>query len=112
MLLALGGCVISQVPVTDSITGQVTDAVSSAPIAAAHVFFVDFPGHVAVTSPDGRFSLPAIRKWEMVILGGDLNPARTLVVEAPRFVRRTQVVLLGGPGTLAIAMQRSQLGDQ
>lgn len=94
-VLALGGCVLYPAPITETISGSVTDADTNAPIAAARIYLAEFPEHETFTAPDGHFALSATRKWKFVLVGSDMNPGRSVVVEAPQYTSQTRVVTLG-----------------
>jgi hypothetical protein len=106
ILAFLGGCLPEYVSETPSIYGSVLDAGSGAPIGGATLRYPDFPATVVTTGADGGFNFPAIRKWEIVILFGDRNPAMTLNVAAPGYRSRSLRVYLGAPGRCAIQLQR------
>jgi hypothetical protein len=64
--------------------GRVVDKNSGEPLAAARVYFKEYPAFVAVTNSDGTFDVPQRKEWIAVPLGPfDAAPPRlTLIVEA------------------------------
>jgi hypothetical protein len=99
--------VIHPGPISERLAGQVVDADTGEPIVGAHLAFADNPQEEVVSSVDGQFTLAAIRKWQTVVMGADLNSARTLVVDAPSYERLRVGVKLEGATNLVVRLHKA-----
>jgi hypothetical protein len=89
---------------TPPVAGRVVDETSRQSVRA-RLHFVDFPDEAIASEPDGRFRLPAIRRWERFILGTDRVPAVQLVAEAAGYEPATITVYFGDDRELVIPMK-------
>jgi len=105
-MLLLTGCVIHPGPVLQSLSGQVIDADTGRPITGAHLHFADRPEEEVVSSADGAFTLEAVRKWQTVVMGADLNGRRMLIVEAPSYEGLKVAVKLESSTSLTVRLHK------
>jgi hypothetical protein len=103
----LGGCVTHPGPVSESLAGRVVDADTGEAIAGAHLYLAESPKEQVVSSEDGGFTLAAMRKWQTVLMGVELNGERMLVVEAPDYPKQTQAVNFSDPKGLVIRLRKT-----
>jgi len=68
-ILMCSGCIPYHLQETPTVTGSVMDAATRQPIAGAKLHYEKYPDRVVLTSNDGVFAFPAIRKWQLVPLG-------------------------------------------
>jgi hypothetical protein len=106
VMCLLAGCVIHPGPISETLSGQVVDAGTGEPIAGAHLNFIDSPKEGVTSSADGQFTLSGTRRWQTVVMGADLNSARTLVAEAPSYERVRLSAKLEGSTNLVVRMHK------
>jgi len=82
----------------------VSSAVTHAPISGAKLAYKDFPESMAVTSSLGRFEMPEVRHWHVVVLGTDQKPSHGLLVSASGYQSQHVAVDLGGPTEYSIEL--------
>jgi hypothetical protein len=107
MVVILGGCFPYYVTETPELSGRVVDSRSGQAIVA-RLYYKDFSDQVIVSSVDGEFKFPSIRRLQTVILGTDHMPVRILVIEANGYQSVTKAIDLGGPDTIVISLDASK----
>ena len=80
--LLISSCTLFPVEITPTVSGRVIDANTQQPVYNAKVYFLEFPQEAVNTSSSGEFMIETIRKWQLVVVGTDINPDHALVVEA------------------------------
>jgi len=106
----LGGCLPEYLSETSDICGSVLDAASGASIAGATLRYPDFPATTVTTRSDGSFTFPAIRRWSVVMLYGDRNPAIWLDISASGYKAERLTMYFGEQGSYTFRLER-EIGD-
>lgn len=88
------------------VNGVVVDAASHRPIAGAVVRFEEFPETAVHSASDGSFSIAAVRKWQVVIVGTDMQTGFGLAVDAHGDASAVQRFETGDLPQHVIAMKR------
>jgi hypothetical protein len=102
--LATASCFPYPVREAPRITGKVVNARTGAPVGAALVAYEGVNQANVRTADDGSLVLPEVRRWEIVVLGTDHMPGRSLSASAPGFKPRHVFVDLGGSTEYVIAL--------
>ncbi len=85
-------------------SGRVVDARTGAPVAA-RVYYQDTPNEVVVSSADGRFRFPALRRSYSEVAGLERRGVRWLAAEAHGYRQGLKEVDPAAPGGLVIALE-------
>jgi len=104
---SLTACAPWPYEVTPPLHGFVFDATTHMPMAGARVRIQEFPETEVTAGGDGSFSIPGVRKWQVLVIGTDVNPGYRLAAVAPGYVVANQLWDAGGPREVTLLMRRS-----
>ena len=93
--------------VSPSAHGYVVDAASRGPIAGAVVRIQEFPETAVRSANDGSFSIAAVRKWQRIVFGLDMQTSFGLAVDAPGYASVVQYFEIGGLPQQIVMMKRA-----
>jgi hypothetical protein len=105
LLLLLSGCFPALMVETPSIAGSVRSSATGLPLAGVTITYVDFPKVVALTQDDGTFTLPAIRRWEVAVIGTDHQPVRLLTLNVAGYKASQVGIYVGGTERYAFVLE-------
>jgi hypothetical protein len=104
--LLLIACIPLHVTTQSRVAGQVVDAKTATPVAAAELHCAQYPGKKVRTDASGGFELQKVEEWHWVQLGGDyLSDNCTLVAEAPKYRGTTQRVRFGDDTSQTVRLE-------
>ncbi len=107
LVAALAGCARFDLRQAPDVSGRVVNSRTGEPLVA-HLYYADATNEIVVSSADGRFRFPSIRRSYSEVISADRRSARWLVIEAREYKPARRKVDPAAPGDLLIRLDPIQ----